>query len=88
MKGASLYVESLQQSLWYCVPYGIGRNPHKLLKALLNQKAMIACIHLRVEHAKKEIRPSSLTANLFNGLHLKSKKLPISMHIYTFKSDK
>jgi len=47
-------MESLHQSLWYHTPHGIGRNPQELLKALLNQKAMIAHIRPGVKQAKEE----------------------------------
>ena len=44
MKGASLYMESLHQSLQYRMPNGIRGNPQEHLKALLNQKAKIVHI--------------------------------------------
>ena len=44
MKGASLYMESLHQSLQYRMPNGIRGNPQEHLKTLLNQKAKIVHI--------------------------------------------
>ena len=49
MKGASLRMELLHQSLRYCVPHGIGQNPQEVLEALLSQKCAVACISPRVK---------------------------------------
>ena len=54
MKGASLCMESLHQSLQYRMPYRIRRNPQELLEALLNQRTKIALIHLRVIQMKED----------------------------------
>lgn len=54
MKGPSLCMESLHQSLLYYMLHRIKRNPQELLKALLNQKATIAHIRLMIEQAEKE----------------------------------
>ena len=59
MKGASLHMEPLHQSLRYRVPHGIGQNPQEVLKALLNQKCAVVCISPRVKQVDKECRPGS-----------------------------
>ena len=54
MKGASLRVEPLHQSLRYRVPYGIRQSPQDVLEALLNQKCAVACISPRVKKVAQE----------------------------------
>lgn len=64
---------------------GILRNSSKPFSI---EKPQLRAVVYGVEQVVKELRPGSPTTNLISGLHSKSEKLVVSMHIYTFRFDK